>query len=49
VFAVRRFYAIGVLCHPLFVPSFQALKFAASSFGVIATLFLGFMASNGLL
>ena len=27
----------------------QALKFAASSFGVIAVLFLGFMASNGLL
>jgi len=27
----------------------QALKFAASSFGVIAVLFLGFMASNGLI
>ena len=27
----------------------QAVKFAASSFGVIAVLFLGFMASNGLL
>ena len=27
----------------------QAAKFAASSFGVIAVLFLGFMASNGLL
>ena len=27
----------------------QAIKFAASSFVVIAALFLGFMASNGLL